>query len=57
MRGKRWVLLGEGRASMELQQTVSCIQTLVTSIVKKKNRTEAADTLKLFYTFIYASLN
>lgn len=55
MRGKRWVLLGEGRASMEFEQTVSGIQTLVTSIVKK--RTETADTLRLFYTFIYASLN
>lgn len=28
VRGKRWVLLEEGRASMELEQTVSHIQTL-----------------------------
>lgn len=35
VRAKRWVLLGEGRASMEFEQTVSRIQTIVTSIVKK----------------------
>lgn len=57
MRGKRWVLLGEGRVSTEFEQTVSHIQTFVTSIVKKNHRTEVADTLRLFYTFIYASLN